>query len=195
MQLANNEQIIREWDYATSKNGVVDLNKTKATLTVTNKRIVHDIRNNLEITRDEIHLSDVKTLHMSHAKKSKFGPILWIIAGIAVFILGIILSSQMGEGGGALIPVFAILGAILVVVGIIKLRGGALTLTITTQGSEGSSLSIGAWGGKGLGKKAGGKIKVIVNNAVAAEIVDTIGAIIVDCQKTEIAIADFAVQK
>lgn len=193
MQLANNEHIIREWEYATSKTGVADLNKTKATLTVTNKRIVHDMRNKLEISRDEIQLQDVKTLHMSHATKSKVGPVMTIILGIIIMIVGIVLSAKAGVA--ALLPVFLVLGGIIVVVGILKLQGGALTLTITTRLQEGSSLGIGAFGGKGLGKKNKGTLKVVVNNAIASEIVDMIGAIIIDSQAKEVTVADFAAQR
>ncbi len=193
MQLANNEHIIREWEYATSKTGVADLNKTKATLTVTNKRIVHDVRNKLEVSRDEIQLHDVKAVHMSHATKSKVRPIMTIILGVLIMIAGIILSAKAGVA--ALLPVFLILGGIVVVVGILKLRGGALTLSITTRDSEGSSLSIGAMGGKGLGKKSTGTLKVVVNNAVATEIVDMLGAIIINSQAKEVTVADYAAQQ
>ena len=192
MQLANNEHIIREWEYATSKSGVADLNKTKATLTVTNKRIVHDVRNKLEVSRDEIQLHDVKGVHMSHATKSKAGPVMTIILGVIIMIAGIIITAQ---AGAALLPVFLVLGGIIVVLGILKLRGGALTLSITTRHAEGTSLSIGAWGGKKLGKSKGGQLKVTVNNVVADEIIDTIGAIIIDSQAKEITVADYVAQQ
>ena len=176
MQLSTNEQVLRQWDYATSKSGMVDLNKTQATLTITNKRIIHDVRNKLEISRTEVQVKDVKSVHMTQTRKSKVGPILKIVLGIIIIIAGIILSSAVEIP--ALIPVFLVLGGIVVVWGVLSLRGGALTLNLYTYDTSEESLTIGASGGKGLGKKNKSKIKVVVNNDVAFDIVESLTALI-----------------
>ena len=190
MQLSTNEQVLRQWDYATSKSGMVDLNKTQATLTITNKRIIHDVRNKLEISRTEVQVKDVKSVHMTQTRKSKVGPIMKIVLGIIIAIVGIIIASSAEVA--ALIPVFLILGGIFVVWGILSLRGGALTLNLYTYDTSEESLTIGASGGKGLGKKNKSKIKVIVNNDVAYDIVESLTALILYAKETPTAPANNA---
>ena len=182
MQLSKNEQIVREWDYATSKSGMIDLNKTQATLTVTNKRIIHDVRNKLEISRTEVQLKDVKTVHLTQTKKSMVGPIMAIILGIIIAIVGVVLMTSAEETAViGLIPV--LIGALIAIKGFLSLRGGAFTLNLYTYDFSEESMTIGARGGQGLGKKNKSKIKVIVNNDIAAEIVDSLTAIILDAKE------------
>ena len=181
MQLSTNEQVVRQWDYATSKSGMIDLNKTQATLTVTNKRVIHDVRNKLEISRTEVQLKDVKTVHLTQTRKSMVGPIAMIVVGILLALVGLIVG-MMDDSMMAILAVCLILGIVLVIAGILKMRGGAFTMDLYTYGSSENSLSIGAMGGKGLGKKNTSKIKVFVNNDVAFDIVESITAIILDAK-------------
>lgn len=180
MQLSTNEQVVREWDYATSKSGMIDLNKTHATLTVTNKRIVHDVRNKLEISRTEVQLKDVKTVHMTQTKKSMVGPVLAIILGIVLAIVGLVLMGQMGTAA----LIITAIGAIIAIVGFFRLRGGAFTMHLFTYGGSEESMAIGVSGGTNLGKKKNAsKIKVFVNNDVAFDIVESLTAIILDAKE------------
>lgn len=181
MQLSKNEQVVRQWDYATSKSGIVDLNKTQATLTVTNKRIVHDVRNKLEISRTEVQLKDVKTVHLTQTRKSMVGPMLLIVLGIVLAIVGLVL--MLGDSDFAIIGALPlVLGALIAIKGFLSLRGGAFTLNLYTYDASEESMTIGASGGKGLGKKNKSRIKVVVNNDVAADIVDCLTAIILDAK-------------
>lgn len=182
MQLSTNEQVVREWDYATSKSGMIDLNKTHATLTVTNKRIVHDVRNKLEISRTEVQLKDVKTVHMTQTKKSMVGPVLAIILGIVLAIVGFVTLSpdMLGDVAWALVAV----GVIIAIIGFLRLRGGAFTMHLFTYGVSEESMAIGVSGGTNLGKKKNAsKIKVFVNNDVAFDIVESLTAIILDAKE------------
>ena len=185
MQLSKNERVVRQWDYATSQSGAMDLNKTRATLTVTNKRIVHDVRNKLEISRTEVQLKDVKTVHLTQTKKSMAGPVMMIILGLVFIAVGAAMLAGLVpmEGQAAIIgaiPLF--LGVLIAFKGFLSLRGGAFTLNLYTYDSSEESMTIGARGGSGLGKKNNSKIKVIVNNDVASEIVDSLTAIILDAK-------------
>ena len=182
MQLSKNEQIVREWDYATSKSGMIDLNKTQATLTITNKRLIHDVRNKLEISRTEVQLKDVKSVHLTQTKKSMAGPIVMIVLGIILAIVGVVLATT-AEDMAVIGFIPLLLGALIAIKGFMSLHGGAFTLNLYTYEFSEESMTIGARGGKGLGKKNHSKIKVIVNNDVAAEIVDSLTAIILDAKE------------
>ena len=183
MQLSTNEQVVRQWDYATSKSGMIDLNKTQATLTVTNKRIVHDVRNKLEISRTEVQLKDVKTVHLTQTRKSMVGPIAMIVVGILLVLIGLVVG-MADESMAALTPVLVIIGIVIAVIGLLKMRGGAFTLNLYTYGTSEESLSIGVSGGTNLGKKKNAsKIKVFVNNDVAFDIVECLTAIILDAKE------------
>ena len=183
MQLSKNEQIVREWDYATSKSGMIDLNKTQATLTITNKRLIHDVRNKLEISRTEVQLKDVKSVHLTQTKKSMAGPIVMIVLGIILAIVGVVLATTSKDTAVIIGFIPLLLGALIAIKGFMSLRGGAFTLNLYTYDFSEESMTIGARGGKGLGKKNHSKIKVIVNNDVAAEIVDSLTAIILDAKE------------
>jgi hypothetical protein len=184
MQLSTNEQVVRQWDYATSKTGMIDLNKTQATLTVTNKRIVHDVRNKLEISRTEVQLKDVKTVHMTQARKSIVGPVLAIILGIVLAIVGLVL--MVSDEAMAIVGVLLlVVGAIVAIfLGVLRLRGGAFTLELYTYGISEESLTIGARGGTNIGKKKNSsKIQVVVNNDVAFDIVECLTAIVLEAKE------------
>ena len=56
LQLASNEQMIKEWDYASVDAGA---GLTNYSLKVTNKRIVSDLVNGKNISRHEIPLDTV----------------------------------------------------------------------------------------------------------------------------------------
>lgn len=156
MLLAKDEVIIKNWDYAHAKQKRI---KTTASLTVTNKRIVYTCENQQRIDRQEIPLQEVKTI----ACEKRIAPNFWPIVKI---IFGGLLS-------------LVLIGIPLLLSGIRSLNQGSFTLEITTYGQEGSSMDLSA--SKMLfRKKNRGTLKVSIDRAIVQEIVDSIGAIIID---------------
>jgi hypothetical protein len=156
MLLAKDEVVIKNWDYAHAKQKRI---KTTASLTVTNKRIVYTLENQERIDRQEVPLQDVKTIACEKRTASNFWPIVMIVFGALLSIV--------------------IVGIPLLIKGIRSLNQGSFQLEITTYGVEGSSLDISA--SKVLfRKKNRGRLSVSINREAAQEIVDTIGAIIID---------------
>lgn len=186
MQLAKNEHIVKEWNYADVKHGMIDLNQNHVKLTVTNKRIVHETKDKLKIERDEIMVKDVKSVSTLHARQGlPVGKLLLAILGLVVFILGIAI-----EDGELFMPIGVaglVLMALMIVAIIIALTKGSFGLLIKTRGAEGSQLSAGAIATGFTGQKKSQRIKVKVKNDIALEIVDCLGAIIIDGQDETVA--------
>lgn len=180
MLLSKEENVIKEWKYAVSKKGV---EKTEASLVVTNKRVVHDVKNYHSISRTEIPLKEVKSVDFASNSKVSIGAILSILFGVVLAIVGFILMGQKELSGIAIIPI--ILGVVLVVVGIIGLSKSAFVMVL--YGDRGfDMLNIGASAIKTKRRKRSKKTKIKVDKKVAAEIIDSLGAIILDAQAPEV---------
>ena len=91
MILANGETLLREWTYATKKEGH---EKSNCTLSVTDKRIVATESSNRNISQQEIYNKDVKSISFNHSVKSKVGAIMMIIFGILFAVLGIMVGMK-----------------------------------------------------------------------------------------------------
>ena len=159
MILANNETMIKEWEYGFKKTKRV---VTTSTLAITNKRIISETKNKNYISRNEIPVSAVKAVNASHKTASKFLAKLMIICGIPLCLV--------------------IVGIFLVLAGLERLKSGVFELELTTEGVEGETLNVGYVSplknlfNRKKSKKAP-KVKVRVNNESCHEIVETIGAI------------------
>lgn len=170
IMLASNEKMLKSWTYATSsvKKGF-SRKTTDHTLTVTSKRIIQTSHSSRKVSKTEIPLSDVKKLALTHEVGSNVGAIILIILGVLAAILGVVV-----EDGDYLIPLVPI-GVLFVIIGILKLNKGSLTVLIYTKQSY--TLSIGAAVGNLIRRGArGGKLKVRVNNVIATEIIESLGA-------------------
>ena len=156
MLLAKDEVVIKNWDYAHAKQKRI---KTTASLTVTNKRIVYTCENQQRIDRQEIPLEAVKTIACEKRIAPNFWPIVMIIFG---GILSLVL-----------------IGIPLLLAGIRSLNQGSFTIEITTYGEEGSSMDLRA-SKMLMRRKNKGTLKVSIDRDAVQEIVDTIGAIVID---------------
>ena len=107
MILANGETLLREWTYATKKEGY---EKSDCTLSVTDKRIVATEKRNRHISQQEIYNKDAKAISFNHAVKSKTNAIILIILGILIAVVGVVIG--MKTQPLILIP-FLLLGVIL----------------------------------------------------------------------------------
>ena len=175
MTLANGEKIIKDWDYAKQKGGAGLAGKIKKNLTVTNKRIVHEVHSNVARTHQEIPLNAVKSISMSSVRKVPTGAILAIILGIVTVAASFILPDMQTSVKAGIIGV----GALLFIIGVLCLGQGAFTLEIATKGLEGSSLYVGS-SSIGSRKKKVKKVKMKVDLKVVDDIMDTLGAILLE---------------
>ncbi len=169
LKLGKDEQIIKSWDYAiSSKMLQAKGKKIQSNLTVTNKRIVASQYNDVYLKRDEIPLAAVKNISGEYRTARKFWPIVKLIIGIPLCLL--------------------IVGIKIVKGAIAQLRAADFDLIITTSGVEGSSLGLGAFsfapakGGLFAKLKGLFKTKVRVSKEASKEILDELGAIVVDAQ-------------
>lgn len=177
MKLAQNEQIIKEWEYATSQNRADTM---KHSLTVTNKRIIAASRGAHKVTQEEVATSDVKSVSLSHYVPSKFFAILMIVLSVVSLAVGIFLFVHDEDTALYGIPLVALF-AILLLIGIMNLHQGVFTLTLMTEGTQSFLLGLGAMRLVRKSKKKGAT-KVKVNNEVADEIMETLGALIVEAK-------------
>lgn len=186
MILAKDEVIVNEWEYATSKTKKI---KTKHVLVVTNKRIVSTVESPRKITQREIPVSSVQNVSVTHETPSKVRPVLSILFGILFMIAGVgalVLSFGQMEnaivkysmlGGGVF---FAILGLIMMIVGIRHLNQGSFMLELSTNMvPEYELMSVGFEKMFGS-RRVSGAVKLYIDNSVARDIIDTLGAIIID---------------
>lgn len=187
MILAKDEVIVNEWEYATSRTKKI---KTKHVLVVTNKRIVSTVESPRKITQREIPVSSVQNVSVTHETPSRVRPILSIIFGILFMIAGVgALVLSFGEmaqnpvvtysmlGGGVF---FLVLGLIMMIVGIRHLNQGSFMLELSTNMvPEYELMSVGFEKMFGS-RRVSGAVKLYIDNSVAKDIIDTLGAIIID---------------
>ena len=171
MTLANNEKILKDWDYATVKSGI---HHTKRSLIVTNKRLIHEVRSTRDITRQEVPVENVKALNMSSAKRISVPAVIAIIVGVLLAIAGVVVKFATDAEMVAMVP-FLVVGVILVVVGIFCLKKGAFTIEIMTNGCA------SVYGGSSsIVSKKNANVKIKVNLTVANEIIESLGTILLD---------------
>lgn len=153
MKLASNEQILRSWTYASTKQGS---ERSELKLTVTNKRIVSDEIGTTRKTRQEVPLDAVKSL--AFQRETGTG---WLL-----IILGVLL-------------LVVLVGVVLIYFGVKKLMSGEFSFVISTYGEEGTPLEMGVSVAYGGSKKAA-RLKIKIDQHMAEEIMDTLGAIVVE---------------
>ncbi len=163
MLLAKNEKLIKNWDYARSKQGNV---KTSASLTLTSKRIIYSSKSKNETIRDEIPLDSVKGVSFNKNFQSNFSAILMIAFGIftCITLIGI--------------PV----GIFLIVIGLKLKDQGSFIMQINTKGQEGTPMCFGASHIYKI-KNNKAKLKVTLDREEIDDIIETFGAIVIDSQE------------
>lgn len=181
MVLAKEETVVKEWEYATSKGKA---GKTSHTLTVTNKRIITQSKSPRKTTREEIPVGAVKSVSVSHEMASLFWAIVFFVFG-ALFVIFSFSEGKGNEDGEFITKILMwALAAFFIYLGIMRLKQGRFSLTFSYQ-KGGEFLSVGAMRMmksplpifKGL---FGKKLKVNVNNEAAEEILETIGALVIE---------------
>ena len=158
----------------------------KSSLTLTNKRLIATSSSPLHRTHDEIPVETIKGISAARQAKSTLPAILcMILGGVAVFS-GIALATTSGDTARSMYSigfVMIVFGAL--VFSILSAMGG-FTLLVSTAGKEGEPLTVGAvsrsrWGRAGYAQTNVKAIKV--NKHVADEIIDTLGALVLDIKR------------
>lgn len=187
MILARDEVIINEWEYATSIRKNIE---TKHSLVVTNKRIVSSVESSRRLTQREIPLSSVQNVTMTHETPSFAKAICSIVFGVIFAILAIVsFVLAFSVYAERLVPIIVclslgvvllILSIVLLALGIKGLNQGAFTLEFSSNTfPEYGLMSIGF--DKIFDKKRNlGRVVLYIDNAIAKEIIDSIGSIIID---------------
>ena len=183
MELAMDEKLVRKW---LCSQGFNLAGKTHSWLMLTNKRLISTVCCNNQKTRQEIAIKDIKGIASGQGTPIKW--ITYFMMGLGVFLwvmgLFVVLDSclyswaikkKLGE-----FLLYVIAGGFWVGIAILRLRSGWVRVVVRVAGMEGKPFSCGAIGlfcGR-LNNKGGLTIKV--DNRVAEEIVDTLGAIILN---------------
>ena len=187
MLLANGEALIKNWEYATSK---VHGKWTKSTLTITNKRIVATAKNSRRVDQTEIPLQSVKGVYCRQEKPAVAAAVIFLIIGLILLSVGITAivngasydpyDYEAYQGIDPIVGTYLTLaGAIVAIYCIVYLctTKGKFVLILTTEGIEGEPLTVGV--SKIFGRRKGRDVKIKrINHNVAAEIIDSLGAII-----------------
>ena len=183
MELAKDEKLIRKW---LCSQGVNLAGKTHSWLTLTNKRLISTVCCNNQKTRQEIAIKDVKGIASGQGTPIKWITYLMMGLGVLLWLIGLFVLVDSCLYGWVIktkwleIFLYVITGSFWVGIAMLRLQSGWVRIVIRVTGMEGKPFSCGAIGlfSGGLNNKGGLTIKV--NNRVAEEIVDTLGAIILD---------------
>lgn len=163
MLLAQNEKIIKEWTYGKVEKGSgLGKKVSEYQLIVTNKRLVSSIVSKGAQSIDQIKIEDIENVQLSSFAKSNFGAIVKIIFGILLL--------------------FFIVGIPLLIRGIKELKQGSFNMVVYTNKEMYEAFYVTMYRIIRKKKSKNKKLKVLVDKNVAYEIVDSLGAIIMDLQ-------------
>ncbi len=186
-KMAHGEHLLREWEYGRGRK------RFSATLILTNMRIISYSRSSGRYDCSEILLGNVKSIHGERKRAisgffSVLGVVLEIMLGIALICvgLGFILGGPrmqiiLGPWSTILTILFLpsiLLGILLLVHAIIRLRRSEVRLVIATKGGEGTPLAVGKTSDEELAPRT--KFKIAISNSVFDDICQTIGALVLD---------------
>lgn len=176
MILAPNERLVKQWNYANVQGGK---DHFQYILSVTNKRVVTEQIGRLSHKKKEIRVQDVSSVHASSKKQS---PVFaMIVFGLALVMLLVALTAPQNEDTSIM---FFVLAAVLAVVGLILFvkRSCTIEVRICVDKLMTPSLMItkDAIKTKAKAKKSPATevVKVKVDKAIANEIVEELGCLI-----------------
>ncbi len=173
LKLASGETVLKDWKYAHGKF-TADRKVTDCNLTVTNKRIVHTVENAVSLSRSEIPLASVTGISAEYRRNRTL-----LLRLQAVF--------------GAILCI-VLIGIPILINALRKLRACLMTIEFKTNDGRGEPMTAGAWGAVDAVKDRPGLIgrllgflfprtagfKIHVNKEMAKEILDEIGAIVLE---------------
>ncbi len=169
MVLAQNETLIKEWQYGYAKTKKEKIDKT---LSITDKRIVLSAKGGLTNESLEFRNRDVTSVYACNVKKSLAGAIFAFIIGLLAIVIGAVT--------GLVMPV-SIIGFVIVFFALVSIYGASsnLTLNICTEKSKFTRYGVlASISGTTFKRKNSKIIKIKVNKEVADDIVETIGSVL-----------------
>ncbi len=177
IKLSKNEKILKEYAYSTV---TVNKEETSKKLIITNKRLVHRIETHKmggeEIVNEQINVGDVKSVDASYGKQTHPIFLVWAIL--------------FGLAGVAMIAAQIIVGviiALLIAAGFVALyifkKEFVVTCAFSFERATAELVAGSSMAGYGMGGKAVKKIKIAVNGSVAKDMVEEIGALILDANE------------
>ncbi len=189
IKLAKDEKILKDYAYAqvNTKKGMKKT-ETSKNLIVTNKRVIHrEVFHQFggeNITNEQIYLSNIKTVDVSYGiKRNTAYLILAVLCFLAtLFIVPRVMSS--GEANMAIILIPLVFGIIFTLL-YIFIKNSALTCILGHNSEVDDYMALGiaainfVSGSRKKSKKKT-KIQILIDTAVAKEITEEIGAIILD---------------
>ncbi len=199
LRLANNEKIVKNYDYSTVTKGIFKKDVTQNSLTVTNRRVVLQSVSNHVAARKEIPVSAAEYVDATFAKngRSLLKTILCGILTIAFLVVFFIVNGKLNEAAEAvdeavgatadfsglalllLIPAgIALIATIINLLIYIFSLGGAVLITIGGRRSEVTLLTLGA--SNMVESKGSESIKIKVDRSVSETMVNELGAVIMN---------------
>ena len=177
LKLANGEVLVKEWSYSVSGGALQKDNKKLHTnLILTNKRIINASESNLTIKRQEHAIEDVVGVEGAFMKNARGGPmflkvisIIWTCTIIGALLGGIAGIKKANE----------------------KLRACVFYLVLTTKGTVETPFAIGTYSeSESLTRKRAfgntiNKTVIQVDQLLAKEIIDEIGALIINAREEQ----------
>ena len=187
MILARDEVILNEWEYASSISKKVE---TSHSLVVTNKRIVSTFESPRKLVQREIPISSVQNVSITHEipsfKKAIFSIVLgifFLIAAIGCLALGLLggLEELVLKIAVCVVAVALLIwGIAALLVGIKGLNQGSFVLELSGNSFPESTLMTIGFDKIFTKKRPSKRIQLYIDNKMAKDIVDSIGAIIID---------------
>lgn len=174
IQLAQGEQIVREWNYAAVSSKKSDDKSGNCKLIITNRRLIHSISAKGQVAREEIPLKHITSIDTVMNKSRK----LWLLAvAAAVVAVGIVLT--LFNIWQAAIP-FYLIGIVLIIVSLItKTRFG---LCINTDiGGDNRRIYVctsNVSPHEPFARISANSANVSIDTAVVEDIINTIGALL-----------------
>lgn len=187
LKLAKDEKIIKDWCYF---NSTVESKKASKNITITNKRLISSNSSADYVDYEEIPLKNITGVKMNYDWKAEhFYPVsLFVLAGIC-FLVSIIFLTTLTLGVAIVMSIACLgLAIFLLVIGIKKktfAEKGSFNLVIyTTQKTEALTTNayvrVGEWSSRVQNQTGVTELKL--DKQVALDIVQSLGAIIIDQQ-------------
>lgn len=204
--LAENEKLLKEWEYASSGSKKQKKKKKYAKfifskkLSVTDKRVVSETSNYRRDTRQEIKIEDIASVSVNYraVRKPKF--LIGVAVGLAILVAGVVMLVQGGGDATTVALGLAAGGALvgfLFLLGFLKSKVPSIYLSIEKKGVE-----VPVWEMKSKGRvqkakklskraqkralkkakkeaKRARRVRVVVNPDMAFEIADEISALLI----------------
>ena len=182
VQLANDEILIKQYDYSEKsvKDGLKK-QRLQRKLIVTNKRIISEVEGKKQVSRKEmpIEAADYVDSTFTTQTGSLGGVIASFIFAAIFFALYFVLNKKISWFSYAVIPaiICVVLGVVFLILYFIK-RKAAVTLTISGCKTENVLLDVGA--SSLASNKSKKEITISVDRKTSEEMINEIGAIIID---------------